>query len=994
MRFSRILALSAAFCMIPAAFGQIVISQVYGGGGNSGATLKNDFIELFNRGTAPVDLSAWSVQYASSTGTSWQKTNLTGTLQPGHYYLIQQAQGSGGTDNLPTPDATGTIPMSGTAGKVALVNTQTALTGSCPTTDASVQDLVGFGSASNCFEGSGPTGTLSNTTAALRADGGCTDTNSNAADFTVGTPTPRNTASPTQTCSGTPSITITSASPLPNGSVNLPYSFTFQASGGKAPLSWSVTGGTLPSTLTLDSATGTLAGTPTATATLNFTVTVTDANNLTASKSFALTITQPTCTPTHTISQVQGPGDVSPVANSTVTIEGIVTARRYNGFYLQSTGDGDPATSDGIFVFTSSTPSSSIAIGADACVTGPVLEYIPSSDPYSPSLTEISRPTSVTVLSLNNSLPAAVAITAAETNPSGGLSQLEKYEGMRVQVPTLTVVGPTGGSVNETNATSTTDGAFYAVIQGTPRPFREPGVEVPDPLPAGAPADVPRFDTNPERLRIDTKSQLGSTPLDVTTGVTVSGVAGVVDYTYRTYVVVTDPAAPISASSNSAYTPVPDSAASDLTIAGQNLERFYDTTDDPSVSDVVLTPQAYANRLNKASLLIRNVLKTPDILGVEEVENISTLQDIANKVNADAVAAGQPNPNYAAYLQEGNDIGGIDVGFLVKSGKVSNVTVTQYGKDATYTDPSTGQPALLNDRPPLVLKGTATKPDSATGLNVTVIVNHLRSLNSIDDPTDGARVRAKREAQAEYLANLVQGFQAANPTERIVLVGDFNAFQFNDGYVDVIGAIKGQPVPADQVVLASPDLVDPDLNDQVETFIDAEKYSYVFDGNAQFLDHIIVNPPALARFTKIAGGRADADFPESFRNDPTRPERISDHDGLVAYFTLPVTTDLSSSVSLETTPPVYRPVLQFYTSEVTLTNTSGSLIKGPVYVLITGLTPGVTVKNADGEINGVPYVKVASLAVGASGARSVTLRLVAPEGTTITYTPKAVAGTL
>ena len=97
----------------------VVISQVYGGGGNSGATLKNDFIELFNRGSAAIDVSAWSVQYASMLGTSWQRTNLSGSIAPGQYYLVQEAAGAGGTTNLPTPDATGTIAMSATAAKVA-----------------------------------------------------------------------------------------------------------------------------------------------------------------------------------------------------------------------------------------------------------------------------------------------------------------------------------------------------------------------------------------------------------------------------------------------------------------------------------------------------------------------------------------------------------------------------------------------------------------------------------------------------------------------------------------------------------------------------------------------------------------------------------------------------------------------------------------------------------------------------------------------------------
>jgi len=83
----------------------VVISQLYGGGGNTGATFRNDFIELFNRGGAAVSVTGWSVRYASSAGTSWAATSLSGTIQPGQYYLVQEAQGAGGTTNLPTPDA-------------------------------------------------------------------------------------------------------------------------------------------------------------------------------------------------------------------------------------------------------------------------------------------------------------------------------------------------------------------------------------------------------------------------------------------------------------------------------------------------------------------------------------------------------------------------------------------------------------------------------------------------------------------------------------------------------------------------------------------------------------------------------------------------------------------------------------------------------------------------------------------------------------------------
>ncbi len=175
------------------------ISQVYGGGGNSGATYTHDFVELFNAGATPVSLNGWSVQYASATGSSWQVTNLTGSLAPGGYYLIQQAQGAGGTTPLPTPEATGSIAMSATAGKVALVNSTTSLVGTCPT-GGGIIDFVGYGSTASCYEGSGPTPAPSNTNAVWRADGGCTDSDSNAADFSAGAPAPRNSSSPTQSC--------------------------------------------------------------------------------------------------------------------------------------------------------------------------------------------------------------------------------------------------------------------------------------------------------------------------------------------------------------------------------------------------------------------------------------------------------------------------------------------------------------------------------------------------------------------------------------------------------------------------------------------------------------------------------------------------------------------------------------------------------------------------------------------------------------------------
>src|SRR5262249_43451221 len=157
-----------------------------------------------------------------------------------------------------------------------------------------------------------------------------------------------------------------------------------------------------------------------------------------------------------------------------------------------------------------------------------------------------------------------------------------------------------------------------------------------------------------------------------------------------------------------------------------------------------------------------------------------------------------------------------------------------------------------------------------------VIVNHLRSLLDIDDAVQGPRVRAKRLAQAEFLANLIQAIQVNDPSQKVISIGDYNSFQFSDGYVDRMGTIKGAPAPADTVILGGSDLVNPDLINLIDT-VRADPYSYVFDGNAQAIDHILMTQNLLPQFVRLEFARNDADFPESYRSDPNRPERVSDH---------------------------------------------------------------------------------------------------------------------
>ena len=228
----------------------VLISQVYGAGGNSGAIYNSDYIELYNRSEAAVDLTGWSVQYASASGISWQSVPLAASLAPGKYYLVKLAGGTTGSA-LPSPDATGTINMSGTQGKVALRSSTATFTGSSPVGQTGLQDFVGFGTA-NAYEGSGAAPAASSTAAIFRGAGGAEDTGDNRNDFSTGAPTPRN--------SGFGSVVapvITSPNTA-NGTVG--QSFSYQIAANNSPTSFSATG--LPAGLTVNTSTGLISGTP------------------------------------------------------------------------------------------------------------------------------------------------------------------------------------------------------------------------------------------------------------------------------------------------------------------------------------------------------------------------------------------------------------------------------------------------------------------------------------------------------------------------------------------------------------------------------------------------------------------------------------------------------------------------------------------------------------------------------------------------------------
>jgi hypothetical protein len=901
----------------------VVISEFRVRGPNGGS---DEFVELFNLSSSPVDISGWKLRGSNAAGTIGTRATVPAgvVLDPGCHYLFTNSSTSGGPYSGPVPgDQTYATGITDDGGLAITLPTDV------------VVDQVGLSSGSAFKEGTplASLGSSNQNRGYERKPGGAagsgTDTDDNAADFQLVSPSDPQSRSSACLGGSTNPSGVGSATPSavdPGGSTLLAVAVTpgtnppstglsvvadLGAIGGLAvqPFFDDGTNGDLTAGDAVFSFQATVAAATTPGAKI-LPATVSDAQGRSGAATIGLTV-RPQLSAIH---DIQGPGPASPLAGQLARTTGVVSALRGNGFFVQTPdgeADADPATSQGLFVFTGGPPPAGAAVGNLVEVIGTVAEFAPASDPVSPPLTELSGFPSVTVLSTGQPLPAPTTLTAADTDPAGSLEQLERFEGMRVHVESLTVVAPTQGFVNEASASSTTNGIFFGVITGLARPFREAGIEAPNPIP-DPPCCIPRFDANPERLRVDSDGQVGAAPVEVNTGWVIENLTGVLDFGSRVYTILPDPGS-LAATGPDAAVPVPEPAPDEYTVASFNLERFFDTVNDPGVDDVALTAAAFERRLAKASIAIRGVLRTPDILGVVEVENLTTLQTLAERINADAVAADGVDPGYAAHLVEGNDPGGIDVGFLVKTARVEVVEVIQVGKDETYVTPE-GTLDLLNDRPPLVLRAGVHGADGSVA-ELTVIVNHLRSLLGIEG-ADGPRVRVKRRTQAEFLAGLLQARQTADPGEGLVVIGDFNAFPVSDGYVDVLGTVKGTPAPADEVLLASPDLVEPDLVNLVDLAPPDQRYSFSFAGNAQALDHVLVGQGQVPFLTRFHFARGNADAAGSLRNDPSRAERLSDHDAPVAYYTLPH-AELSLDLTLSPQPVIAGGTL---TASATVTN--------------------------------------------------------------------------
>lgn len=541
--------------------------------------------------------------------------------------------------------------------------------------------------------------------------------------------------------------------------------------------------------------------------------------------------------------EIQGTGMSSPYEDDDVrTGPNIVTAVTDGGFFMQTPtarSDNNDNTSDGIFVYTGG--SAGVSVGNKVTVVGQVQEYY--------GMTELANYPDVTA-SGSGSLPDPVVLD--ETTPSPYQpwpeNEMERFEGMLVTVDGV-ITGPSDWYGDN------------AIVAGSDRAFREPGIEYP------GVSGYAVWDGNPEIFGLDI-DECGLDNRNISAGATVQA-TGVIDYSFEVYelwpteATITDPGLPIAA---------PAAATGQTVVATQNLHGLYDMYDDPDSEDYVLDRAEYDTLRTKLADWIIQGLNAPAIIAVQEIENIETLEELADTIT------GRPGGDgivYDAYLVESDSYSGIDCAYLVRDG-ITVTDIDQIGEGATFAKSKTF------DRPPLLLEA------EIPGVGTVKLINvHLKSLGGIEGD-NSQFVREKRFAQATWLAEYVQQLQTTDPDVLLLVLGDFNAYEFTDGYVDVLGQITGDKDPRGAMYPCT-DIVNPELENLVLRLPPEERYSYIFwqnepqiHGSASAYDHALASS-ALQQYVNsvtYARGQADASF---HLEDEVTVLRASDHDPFLVY---------------------------------------------------------------------------------------------------------------
>ena len=613
------------------------------------------------------------------------------------------------------------------------------------------------------------------------------------------------------------------------------------------------------------------------------------------------TITDNDPTP-RTIAELQGTGVASPFADTVqATFGNVVTAVGSNLFAMQmpATGDNNAFTSDGVLVFTGGVPA--VMVGDLVDVKGNLVEFFAQTE-----FTATGGGLTVNVVGsaplpdpiildqfVPSPAPGALACQGSgSTIPTGEAAEIQNFECLESMLVTTT-----SGIINSPHQSFTGDpNAENYFATGGARVKREAGVDPSVASEPGLPPGVALWDGNPELFELDL-DKLGL-PADILIPGNSISATGVIAYEFNDYELW-----PTSFSQTTTLTipsPAPIAGYNQLSIGSFNVENLFDTVDDPLTDDTVLSPAELDLKLGKLSAYIRQVLNAPMVLGLIEVENQTALDALIARINAD-----DPTISYSGVILDGNDPRGIDNAFLTRGVAVNSVTqlrLMQMTNECSSTPPCT-----LHDRPSLLLEGSFTKANGQTQ-DFAVMLSHLRSLSGIDNQgnlSNALRVRRKRLEQAVAVAEESQAYQSANPTVPFVSMGDFNAFEFTDGYSDVMGIVRGDANVADDGLprntmfeiqdiypAISGNIVDPPLSEAMFALPVDDQYSFLFGCSfsagcfAQALDHTLLGTAAQAVYADFGFGRGNADARGSDGAIAGSPLRSSDHDGSVLILNL------------------------------------------------------------------------------------------------------------
>ncbi|MGD8623158.1 MAG: lamin tail domain-containing protein [Anaerolineae bacterium] len=506
---------------------------------------------------------------------------------------------------------------------------------------------------------------------------------------------------------------------------------------------------------------------------------------------------------------IQGPADRSPYTGQDAATEGIVTGvfPDLEGFWIQeTTTDDDPATSAGLFVLATGDALASLPEPGDRVrlsgrvreVSGQTLLYLVSPD----DLERVAR---------DQDLPGAVALDPP-LDAGEAAAYYEALEGMLVQVaePAL-AVGPT---------TKYGETALVHSHWGVERIMR------------GDPTGLLLFvDDGSSTTHLD-----GSTlPFALASGDTLTEVVGPLAYTYENFKI--EPIAPPTVGHVEASPPaLAPAGPAEFSVATFNVENLFDAA-EPNPSDPPLPSRSqYALDLFKTAGTIV-AMGAPDVVGLQEVENVGILEDLAGQ---EALAA----YDYQPFLVEGSDSRGIDVGYLVRGDRAT--------VEGAVAFPA---PEGLTSRPPLLI--TVTLHLSPGDLTVYLLNNHFTSMSGGEKPTE-----PRRMAQAAWNVTLAEEILARDPEAHVVVLGDLNSF-YDSPPLDV--------------------LREAGLRHVYEFVAPLRPYSYVYQGVSETLDHLLVTPSLYEHLVRVEVLHVNADYPLPLPDDDSI-HGTSDHDPLLAVF--------------------------------------------------------------------------------------------------------------